>query len=292
MNIIYFKGGLGNQMFQYALYKELESRGRIHNRVNTDWYLNETRGVRFELNKVFPNIHLKYDKKQAFEKRRSWYLKVRKDRDWIAYINYHIPQLCIYFNENEDGICDKRVFGLKNAAINGYWQTEKYFKHVVDILHRDFTFSYGEEKLQKWKERLLTDNNSVAIHIRRGDYLENANIFGNLSESMYYKKAIDFIKTKISHPNYIFFSNDIPWVKDNYFFENAVYIEKNMFDNYQSWYDMCLMSCCTHNIIANSSFSWWGSWLSDKNKKIVIAPREWIIGKKTSDIWCDNWVLI
>lgn len=293
MNVVYFMGGLGNQMFQYALYKSLESHNKIFGvRANLEWYSEETDRCDFELTKVFSNIRLNYDINGMFEKKKEWYYKIRKNKDWVAFLNFHIPYFCIFFWEKENGVYDKRVCKLKNAAIKGYWQTEKYFKDIREIILKDFTFSYGEERLQILRKKLLEDNKSVAVHVRRGDYLENKTLFGNLSESQYYDNAIKYISQKIPFPHLFFFSNDISWVKEHYNYSNAVYISTDMFEHYEAWYDMCLMSCCSHSIIANSSFSWWGAWLNSKMDKIVIAPKEWLVGKKTPDVWCDNWILM
>ncbi len=293
MNIVYFFGGLGNQMFQYALYKSLERHNRMFGvSANIEWYSDREGKCDFELTKAFSNLSVSIDNDGAFGKKKKWYLKLRKNREWIAFLNYHIPFLCIFFKEKEDSIYDKRVKKLKNAAIIGYWQTEKYFKDIRETILKDFTFSYGEDKLQVWRKRLLEDNQSVAIHIRRGDYKKNIGLYGNLSESQYYNNAIDFIGTKVQCPHLIFFSDEISWVKKHYNYKDAVYINSDMFEHYEAWYDMCLMSCCSHNIIANSTFSWWGAWLNSRENKIVIAPKEWLIGKKTTDIWCDNWILM
>ena len=292
MNIIYFMGGLGNQMFQYALYKSLESCGLSTIMANTKWYSEDVGKRPFELHKVFPNVELHNDENDIFGKKEKLYRKIRKKGKWVAFLNYHVLWLCSFFREKEDGIYDDRVYRLRNAAMKGYWQTEKYFKDIKEIISRDFTFSYGEEMLQIWRHKLLRDNKSVAIHIRRGDYLQYQQYFVNLSESQYYVNAIDYINKRVQEPHLIFFSNDISWVKENYCYKDAIYVDTDMFEQYEAWYDMCLMSCCAHNIIANSSFSWWGAWLNTNIDKIVVAPKEWLKGKKTPDIWCDDWILL
>lgn len=286
-------GRLGNQMFQYALYRSLECHNRMFGvRANIDWYSDREVQSDFVLMKAFSNLRITIDNDRTFEKKKEFYLKLRKNREWIAFFNYHIPFFCLFFKEKVDGIYDKRVKKLKNAAIVGYWQTEKYFKDIRATILQDFTFSYGEDKLQVWKNKLLEDDRSVAIHIRRGDYKKHIELFGNLSESQYYNNAIKYIGTKVQNPHLIFFSDEISWVKSHYNYEDAVYVSPDMFDSYEAWYDMCLMSCCAHNIIANSSFSWWGAWLNNREDRIVIAPKEWFIGKETTDIWCDDWILM
>lgn len=289
-NIIYFCGGLGNQMFQYALYKAIEMHGKSKVTANIKWYSSEFADRRFELTDIFPSIGLRTDDGDAFSRKKGLYLKIRRNRKWAASINYSMLGVCVYFSEKESGVYDKRVFRLKNAAIDGYWQTERYFKHLRDYLLVDFAFPYGEDSLDSLCGRLLADGKSVAVHIRRGDYLKCPELYGGLSESGYYKDAVEYISRKLGNARLYFFSDDIEWVKRNYRYENAVYIDSVMFGHYEAWYDMCLMSCCAHNIIANSSFSWWGAWLNRNPDKTVIAPLRWVGGMDMPDICPEAWI--
>lgn len=292
MNIVYFSGGLGNQMFQYALYKSLEMQGRSKVRGNIMWY-TENQGKRgYELETVFPNVSLLKDDKDSFSKREKRYLKARKGRMWVARMNYCVPMFCIYFSEKEFHVFDERVFKLRHAAIRGFWQTERYFKEIREQLRTDFAFQYGEERLDFLKNRFLEDEKTVAVHIRRGDYLKHSDRYGTLSESQYYARAMAYMADRIHTPHFVFFSDDIPWVKEHYAVEGALYIGKEMFERYEPWYDMCLMSCCANNIIANSSFGWWGAWLNPNESKVVVAPKVWVVGKETKDVWCEGWVVM
>ncbi len=106
----------------------------------------------------------------------------------------------------------------------------------------------------------------------------------------YYLRAIEYIRKIEPNSKLIFFSDDLEWVKDNFDIPNAIYCSKNLFEHYEDWYDMYLMSKCRHNIIANSSFSWWGAWLNQNKEKIIVAPSKWIRYAKTPDIWCEGWV--
>lgn len=290
MNIICFRGGLGNQMFQYALYKALQVHGKGSVLADISWYEGEAADRKFELTTVFPEIVLETDLYDRYIKKRDWYLKIRKNRNWVTFINYHILSCCLYFREKEDGIYDDRVFQLKNAAITGYWQTEKYFYNIRECLCKEFVFPFGEKSLDTLRKHILRDNSFVSVHIRRGDYLKNPDLYGNLSESQYYERALRYMEEKLQSPHFVFFSDDIVWVKEHYCYNGAVYIEEGMFENYQSWYDMCLMACCSHNIIANSSFSWWGAWLNHHADKIVVAPEQWFFdGKEGKDICPEEW---
>lgn len=292
MNIVCFSGGLGNQMFQYALYRELKSKGESVIKISLAEYRNKTEKRRFELTSVFPDIQLENDEKDVYSKKKTAYLKMRTGKNWVAFINYHLLFFCLYFKEKEDSVYDKRVYKLKNAAMYGYWQTEKYFSSIKEELRKEFTFQYGEKQLQLLRNKFFNDEKTVAVHIRRGDYLKMSAIYGNLSESSYYRDAIERMDNRLAGAHLVFFSDDISWVKKHYDFSDATYISGEMFERYESWYDMCLMSSCAHNIIANSSFSWWAAWLNQNQNKIVIAPKKWLNGRETPDIWCDGWIVM
>lgn len=175
----------------------------------------------------------------------------------------------------------------------GYWQTEKYFCHIEKEIQA--TFEFKRELLSPETARFLRriiETNSVSIHIRRGDYLSEINqgLYGGICTEMYYAKAITYICNKIDQPSFFVFSNEIDWVKNNVDIPNPTYIDFN--NGADSWQDMFLMSQCKHNIIANSSFSWWGAWLNRNTNKIVITPSRFINLEEDSDIIPDTWIRI
>lgn len=157
------------------------------------------------------------------------------------------------------------------------------------------TFSFNREKediafLDLAKS--IEDNpNSVSLHIRRGDYLNISPTdyyqFGGVATSNYYKKAVTYMLKKKRKAFFYVFSDDIEWCKKEYKDLNPIFIECNNKD--KSWRDMLLMSLCTNHINANSTFSWWGAWLSEKDG-ITICPKEFIHNVITHDIYPDNWV--
>ena len=161
-----------------------------------------------------------------------------------------------------------------NSYYIGYWQSWKYFKDIEKRIKRDFSF---DEKLLPLSNReilsKIRNTNSVSIHIRRGDYIGNS-IYDNIATSDYYYKATDYIKKNVKNPFYFIFTNDPEWCKVNMMLPNSLIVDIN--SGVDSYWDMFLMSQCKHNIIANSSFSWWGAWLNEHENKIVIAPRKWI----------------
>ena len=100
---------------------------------------------------------------------------------------------------------------------------------------------------------------------------------------------MSYIRTVAPGAKFIFFSDDVKWVRENFHLENMMICTESMFTEYQDWYDMYLMTQCAGNIISNSTFGWWGAWLN-QNKGVVIAPKEWLKGMETPDIWCDGWI--
>lgn len=270
-NIVKVMGGLGNQMFQYAFYRALLEYG--HDTViNNDSIVGDMR--KFELENVFPNVNIAYDEKHQYESYKNP-------------LSFHE-----FYQEPAHSLYDKTIFKKKDCSLLGYWQSEKYFKNIENIIRKEFTFFPEERSLVELSLQIQGEENSVSIHIRRGDYLNVPDLYYGICTLDYYKKAIDFIRTKISNPKFYVFSDDIEWTKSNLTILNGVYISSEMFASYQNWYDMYLMSCCHHNIIANSSFSWWAAWLNPHQEKIVVSPDRWINGEDTRDIWCESWVRI
>ncbi|MEI6774572.1 MAG: alpha-1,2-fucosyltransferase [bacterium] len=159
-----------------------------------------------------------------------------------------------------------------NSYIQGYWANEKYFKDIEDILRKEFMPKVPLDE----NNRKILDNakktNSVSIHVRRGDLITNKRNDSFIGLN-YYIDAINKIEDKVDHPTYYIFSDDIPWCKQNLskYLKNAYYVTGN--SGVSAYKDLLLMSSCKHNVVANSTFSWWGSWLNENTKKISISPR-------------------
>ena len=169
-----------------------------------------------------------------------------------------------------------------NVDLQGYYQTEKYFKHIKEDIKKDFAFK--EELLKECKQFVTGD--MISLHIRRGDYVTNPNHPTQTME--YYKEALSNLPNNLP---VAIFSDDPAWCKKQELFagDRFMIAEGNSTDC-----DLCLMSLCSHHIIANSSYSWWGAWLADSKR--VIAPKKWFGGqclnKKTKDIYCEGWLTL
>lgn len=269
---IVFNGGLGNQMFQYAFYIRLKKEHPL------SLFL-------FDIEKAQCN-HFGYELDKVF------YIDSIKQARNYRRLKRHWPKIETSFHtikqENSLKYSSKPFLSHYFGTIyEGFWQSEKFFLPVAPIVRNDFSFQEDIlNKKTKEVSALLNNSNSVSVHIRRGDYLQHTGVFGLCSKE-YYEKAIYYIKEKVSTPFFVFFSDDIEWVKNNIKCENAIYISWN--NGEDSWQDMYLMSQCQHNIIANSSFSWWGAWLNNNPQKIVIAPKQWFLTSNNYDIIPESW---
>ena len=177
------------------------------------------------------------------------------------------------------------------SYLMGYWQSEKYFNDFEENIRSDFSFKAALDGENLETSVRMRGCNSVSLHVRRGDYVTHAPTAKILNACSidYYYKAISRIGEKVPAPHFFVFSDDQQWVRNNLKVPfPAEYIDRN--HGMQSYIDMQLMSLCKHQIIANSSFSWWGAWLNVNPEKIVIAPRDWFCnGLDDSDLIPHKW---
>ncbi len=280
---------LWNQMFQYAYIKALSLRNNIKFKLDISWFKNYFRP--FELDIL--NIERNYCYKKEIPFYENIYSKNK-------YINFFINKLKIlikklnpeHFIENQFNF-NKDFININNWYIEWYFYTEKYFKKYKNQIKQDFKFL---KKISNNNIHILNKikkTNSVGIHVRRWDYIENkkTNKIHWVCNINYYKESINYIEKKINKPRFFIFSDDIEWCKNNLWI-NWIYIIWNTWE--KSWEDMKLMSKCKHNIIANSSFSWWWARLNNNKNKIVIAPKKWLNNKNinTNDVIPNNWIKI
>lgn len=273
INIVSITGGLGNQMFQYAYYYSLKCEKRF-----TYYYAapyNRHNG--YELQRVFGisknsllSLYLR------FLKKLKPYVLKNADTSWGNFIERPTTKKIIVYH-------------------SGYWQCERYFKKVEDKLRKIFSFStdnLSDKNLTILKSIRATQ--SVSIHIRRGDYYSDKgahDLLGNVCSMNYYLEAIKKIKTLLKCKITLFvFSDEPDWFRNNFSFAGVNYVDWNK--GKDSWIDMFLMSNCNHNIIANSSFSWWGAWLNNNAHKKIIAPRKWFNHIDHCDILPEKWIKI
>lgn len=254
MMILYTQCGLGNQMFQYAYVKYLESQGYSKIWIDSSApSMNKHTG--FELRRLFPNIEA-----------RGRFIP------YLAGRTLHL--FSDVLKKGFKHSLETETYG--KLWLRGYWQECKFADSVRDELLNDYRFIKIDDPVNQSLVEHIGSCNSVSIHIRRGDYIapNDRAFFGDVCNVKYYKDAIDYIRKCVSDPIFFVFSNDMDWVKDNFELPNAVYVSNNS-DEESSFRDMQLMSLCRHNIVANSSFSWWGAWLNTNRDRIILAPPKW-----------------
>lgn len=261
-------GGLGNQMFQYAFYKSLASR-YPQGKLDVSPFNNYNTHNGFELDRIFTINYCS----PSFIERIS--LSFRSG-GFLFRLLRHIYKKKRAKEYYEDGLYfhEDALLNGGNLYYIGYWQSWKYIRNIENTIKRDFSFD--EKKLPESSCEILSkirNTNSVSLHIRRGDYLGNP-VYDHITTPDYYNSAIDYIKKNVENPFFFIFTNDPEWCKVNLTLPNSLIVDVN--SGMESYWDMFLMSQCMHNIIANSSFSWWGAWLNDNKSKIVITPRKWI----------------
>ena len=173
-----------------------------------------------------------------------------------------------------------------DLCLVGYFQSEKYFNHNAELIKKVFSVDENSEKLINNSYGEILSKSPVSVHIRRGDYLSSHGAHPICTQE-YYNKAFEAFPI---NTNYLFFSDDIPWCKENFIGDNYYFAEDN-----EDVVDLHLMSRCRHNIIANSSFGWWAAWLNNHNDKKVIAPENWFgnnMNHNIKDLRPQHWELI
>lgn len=289
MRIVNIVGGLGNQMFEYAVYLALK-----HHHSN-------------EPIKLCTRSCCGYSLHNGFELQRIFNLEFQEASLWdlakVAYpfFNYRSWQIMHHMLPHRRSMAvesfrlpfdDKDIRREGSVFYDGYWQNENYFKDLRSQICEAYRFPDLSDSRDKALAERLMHVNAVSCHVRRGDYLQNP-IMGVCSHG-YYQRAIERMN-EMAQPNlYCVFSDDIAWCRkvlpsiigDR----DVVYVDWNKGLN--AFRDMQLMSLCQHNIIANSSFSWWGAWLNCNENKIVMAPQRWMNIDMQNDPICDDWIRI
>ena len=276
MIIVQLLGGLGNQMFQYASARSIALHKNTKLKLDIFFFGTYKQDTRrqydlgcFNTLQDFATPEDIYKVKGRISDGLSG--KLFKAFDMLKPISKrrYIKEKHFHF--------DPRIFDIStDAYLKGYWQSEKYFKGIEDTIREEFTLREDPDAENKMAAEQITSVPSVSIHIRRGDYVEDAktnSVHGTCSLD-YYHKAVDMIAGRIKDPHFFIFSDDPGWVKENLKLDYPVtYINHNL--GKKDYEDMRLMSLCRHQITANSSFSWWGAWLNKNPGKIVIVPGQW-----------------
>jgi len=290
MKVVEFKGGLGNQMFQYAFYRALLNRGEkvkadirsyTRHKQHNGYELQKIFGIELDLASAqecvangFPKFYFadRVLRKLGLNINNEHYINI----EGVQALQY-LPQLLIDMPQD--------------CYLAGYWQCEKWFSDVQGEVRSSFKFN--ESNLDGANKALLDNirrTNSVSLHVRRGDYNNIPATQNICTLAGYYTPAINFLQERERDLQFFVFSDDVDWCKANLSLDNCCFVDNNSGD--ASYRDMQLMSCCKHNIIANSTFSWWGAWLNDNPHKLVIAPSHFFNTGAEEHILPARWIRI
>lgn len=290
MIIIKLKGGLGNQLFQYATGRALAEERKEMLLLDLSYLSQNPKGAYTK--RVFELDQIKYIAQIADPTQ----IKKFSSRRFLSRIlNRTRIKSEFTFNESTSGYMPDIHQLPVNVLLDGYWQTDKYFNSIRVSLLNEIQPSIKFTDKGKIYAENIKKSNSVSIHVRRGDYIHHkkANEYHVICGLDYYKKAIEILESSYIDLHYYIFSDDIEWCKIKFDFLKKVefIIDEN---DKKSSQDLFLMSYCKHNIIANSSYSWWAAWLNINREKIVVAPEIWF--KKSNvqspDLLPESWIKI
>lgn len=286
MIIVKIHGGLGNQMFQYCFGLNLSLIHNVDFKIDYS-YLKKTNqsGRTFRMNGF--NIKNNEATPQETDKFLNTFQKILDRYFRKTYNKKHIKERDMRF--------DSKILEINEGYFDGHWQSEKYFQpHEKEIRETLKLKNPLCKASQEISDLILSSKEPTSIHIRRGDYVSIGKItkvHGVLGID-YYDRAIKEILSKCPEAHFFISSDDIEWAKNNLKIDAPkTFVSKPDIPDYE---EMFLMSLCKNNIIANSTFSWWGAWLNQKPNKIIIAPQKWYEDqtKDVSDLVIPTWIRI
>jgi len=290
MIITKLRGGLGNQLFQYAIGRQLAENQHTELKLDLSFFADQAgvtpRAYKLRVFKITAAIATPDDENRVLGtpswrpiKRRLW--KMGLD---LFHWNYR--------RENTFGFHPDILKFDRSVVLEGYWQSARYFDSIRSLLLQEITLK--EEYVSSANKELTTQIRStisVAVHVRRGDYVASQIInqqFGLCSLS-YYNDAMRLMKEKLELPVFYIFSDDIDWCKQHL---DSLGCPMHFIFGNPDFEDLILMSTCNHQIVANSSFSWWAAWLNQSIDKQIIAPKQWFLDPAldTSEVVPSEWI--
>ena len=290
MIVVKLIGGLGNQMFQYALGRRLAHDRGVTLRLDLSWF-DES-----------PNEDSDTVREFALD---GWRMKVERatEDDLARYPLSHpiLKRLSRYFSPFLRPVVTERSLRFEprvlrvpgTAYLSGYWQSAKYFDSIEGLLRADFSMDVPPCPHVERLAEEAGQAGSISIHVRRGDYVNNpaTNAFHGVCTVDYYRLAAKRLADEVAEPHFLVFSDDPVWARENLKLEwPTSFVEHDT--RCVPHNDISLMSLCSHHIIANSSFSWWGAWLSANPDKKIVAPAQWFRKPDidTSDLIPQGWI--
>jgi hypothetical protein len=287
MIIVRLNGGLGNQLFQYAVGRQLAAKRQAILKLDIfDLKISKSRKYaldQFKIKAEYANskeIARFKPPIQLFINRVIWNKLFQKPAEgYIMESQYHFAPEILALPDD--------------VYLDGYWQSYKYFAEIDAEIRQELTLKAAPTGKNKEVAEAIAGCEAIALHIRRGDYVTNkaADEILGVQPISYYESAIAHIVKQVKNPHFFIFSDDPTWVKENLKPDYpTTYVGHN--DGDHGYEDLRLMNGCKHFIIANSSFSWWGAWLAYNPKKIVIAPKRWFRDQSinTNDLIPESWI--
>ena len=307
MIIIKQQGRLGNQLFQYAFAKKLQtefyndeniyinSNSVISSGEKSDGWENSLKYFNLDEYYVTDTYEINVLQKIIL----YFYLAIRKMVREIFKLGLDTKKMDVFFSSIlnyfgiyciNSGYFEPKRSKFKNKILVGCFESSKFFDDIRDDIIREFQPTSGPKFENNDLYKVIEQSNTVCITIRRGDFLSSKFSKSHyICTNEYFYKAEKIIKEKVKNPVFIVFSDDVEWVKQNMHFEGEVYYETG---NDPIWEKLRLMSSCKHFIISNSTFSWWAQYLSTNDNKVVIAPSKWNNKIRNKDIYQDYWTQI
>ena len=288
MIIVKLNGGLGNQMFQYALGRKMSLKNRDVFKLDTSLFTEKnTRHYALGGFNIIENIANKNDIR-----------RVKLPYGPISAISIAFKKKV--FRKFNIGFDQSMTEKKRDLYLDGFWQSEKYFDDIASVIREDFRLrSKMSHSAEIVLDSILKESVPVSVHIRRGDYASDSktNRYHGVLSPEYYKKAFAALSDRLPENDarkihFFVFSDDVNWVKNNVSFPYpATFISNPSISAHE---EMTLMSKCAYHIVANSSFSWWGAWLNSNPKKVVIAPKKWFNTRPSTykDIVPNSWIKI
>jgi hypothetical protein len=290
MIITHLIGGLGNQLFQYAMARRIAYKNDITLKLDiSNFAMYKIREFKLDKFNIVAEIATQEEIWRFKKNRYKIFSKLFYVYNSILPFTSrtYIKERFFYYDPDTNKLSD-------DIYLEGHWPSEKYFRDIKHIIYKEFTLKSEMDTYHQNLKKQIENVESVSVHIRRGDYISNPivnQIHGTCSLDYYYN-AMKVITKKIVNPHFFIFSDDPEWVYENFKIPYTTTIVRR--DDQKDYEDLLLMSKCKNHIIANSSFSWWGAWLNPREDKLVISPAKWYRGADydTRDLLPDSWITI
>lgn len=290
MIITHIIGGLGNQLFQYAMARRIAYKNNITLKLDiSDYTTYKLREFKLNQFNIVAEPATQEEIQRFIKNRNRVCLKlIRTYNSFLPFTSRsYVEERFFYYDPETTKLSD-------DIYLEGHWPSEKYFLDIEHIIRQEFTLKSEMDTYHQDLKKQIETVESVSIHIRRGDYVSNpvTNKIHGTCPSDYYNNAIGIITDKIPNPHFFIFSDDPEWVHENFKIPYTTTIMRG--NDQKDCEDLILMSSCKNHIIANSSFSWWGAWLNPRKDKMVISPAKWYQGADydTRDLLPGSWITI